>query len=206
MAFKTEQEKFWAETYATDYIEKNSDFDNVAGADAWRQMLDKAGQIDTILECGCNVGRNITFLDVVKPAASKSIIEISKPAYNFVMSNLSIASSFNGSIVESNLKEQSFDLVFTVGVLIHIHPDNLLENMKKMFDYSKKYILMGEYFNRTPTMIEYQGQQDKLFKCDFGKLFIENFPVSLVDYGFLWGHLNDKAGFDDITWWLFEKK
>ena len=54
-------------------------------------------------------------------------------------------------------------------------------------------------------MIEYQGQKDKLFKRDFGKLFIENFDVTVVDYGFLWGHIYDKAGFDDVTWWLFEK-
>jgi hypothetical protein len=92
-----------------------------------------------------------------------------------------------------------------MGVLIHIHPDDLLANMRKMFDYSNKYILIGEYFNRTPVMIEYQGQKDKLFKRDFGKLFIENFPVDLVDYGFLWGHIYDDAGFDDVTWWLFEK-
>ena len=78
--------------------------------------------------------------------------------------------------------------------------------MKKMYDYSKRYVLIGEYFNRTPTSIEYQGQPDKLFKRDFGKLFIENFDVKLVDYGFLWGHIYDKAGFDDITWWLFEKQ
>jgi len=29
--------------------------------------------------------------------------------------------------------------------------------------------------------------------------------VELVDYGFLWGHIYDSAGFDDITWWLFKK-
>jgi hypothetical protein len=34
---------------------------------------------------------------------------------------------------------------------------------------------------------------------------MENFPLKLLDYGFLWGHLYDSAGFDDITWWLFEK-
>jgi hypothetical protein len=54
-------------------------------------------------------------------------------------------------------------------------------------------------------MIEYQGEQNKLFKRDFGKLFIENFNVQLVDYGFLWGHIYDDAGFDDIKWCLFEK-
>jgi hypothetical protein len=66
--------------------------------------------------------------------------------------------------------------------------------------------LFGEYFNRTPVALEYQGQQDKLYKRDFGRLFIENFRVRLLDYGFLWGYVYDAAGFDDITWWLFEKQ
>ena len=79
-------------------------------------------------------------------------------------------------------------------------------NMRKVYGYSNKYILMGEYFNRTPVMLKYQEQEDKLFKRDFGKMFIENFPVTLVDYGFLWGHIYDTARFDDITWWLFEKE
>ena len=75
-----------------------------------------------------------------------------------------------------------------------------------MFDYSNRYILIGEYFNRTPIGLEYQGQSNKLFKRDFGKLVVENFAVDIVDYGFLWGHLYDAAGFDDVTWWLFKKK
>ncbi len=160
--------------------------------------------VSSILECGCNVGRNINFLNVVLPSANKSIIEISPQAYEFVTTKYELHSSFNGSIEECDLTGP-FDLVFTNGVLIHIHPDELLVNMRKMFDYSSKYILIGEYFNRTPVMLEYQGQKDRLFKRDFGKLFMENFPVKLVDYGFLWGHIYDKAGFDDITWWLFRK-
>jgi pseudaminic acid biosynthesis-associated methylase len=205
MTYKTEQEEFWANTYAADYIKKNSDFDGLAGQKAWHEMLSKTDSISTILECGCNIGRNIKFLNNILPSAKKSIIELSKPAYDFVINNMEIQNSFNGSIVESELNGHTFDLVFTMGVLIHIHPDKLLDNMQRMFLYSKKYILIGEYFNRTPTMIEYQGQKDKLFKRDFGKLFIENFDVTVVDYGFLWGHIYDKAGFDDVTWWLFEK-
>jgi hypothetical protein len=54
-------------------------------------------------------------------------------------------------------------------------------------------------------MIEYQGKKDRLFKRDFGKLFIENFDVKLVDYGFLWDHIYDAAGFDNVTWWLLQK-
>ncbi len=45
----------------------------------------------------------------------------------------------------------------------------------------------------------------ELFEGEFGKLFLENFPVKLVDNGFLWAHLNDKTGFYDITYLLFDK-
>lgn len=165
-------------------------------------MLSKANGIDNILECGSNIGRNIRFLESVVPDSRKSIIELSEPAYQRVTSICTLEHSFNGSILESNLPIDNFNMVFSMGVLIHISPQNLLENM---FSYSNKYILIGEYFSRSPVMIEYQGQINKLFKQDFGKLFIENFNVSLVDYGFLWGHEFDKAGFDDITWWLFKK-
>lgn len=204
---RSEQEKFWADKYAEDYIKKNSQFDNKLGAEAWSKMLSKVGSpVNNYLECGCNIGRNIDQLKIAVPSAKPSIIEISKPAFNFVTARHQFEHAFNGAILESTFKDGSFDLVFTMGVLIHINPDQLLEHMERMYKYSGKYILIGEYFNRTPTSIEYQGEKDKLFKRDFGKLFIENFEVKLVDYGFLWGHIYDTAGFDDITWWLFEKR
>lgn len=203
---RSDQEKFWADKYASDYIKKNSQFDNKLGADAWAKMLNKAGgEVGSYLECGCNIGRNIDQLKIVLPQATPSIIEISESAFNFVTSRHNFEHAFKGAILESKFEDGSFDLVFTMGVLIHINPDQLLAHMERMYKYSKKYILIGEYFNRTPTSIEYQGETDKLFKRDFGKLFIKSFEVKLIDYGFLWGHIYDDAGFDDITWWLFEK-
>jgi pseudaminic acid biosynthesis-associated methylase len=203
-ASRTEQEEFWAETYARNYIQKNGTFDKALGVEGWRAMLRKAQRIETLLECGCNIGR-IMFLGDVLPQVRKSTIEVSKPAYDFVTSRYSLESAFNGTILESDLPTGTFDLVFSMGVLIHINPDELVANMRKMYEYSRKYVLMGEYFNRTPISLEYQGQQNKLFKRDFGKLFLENCEARIVDYGFLWGHVYDAAGFDDITWWLFEK-
>ena len=205
MSSNIEQEAFWASRYAQEYIRKNSTFDHELGATAWRTMLAKAHGIANYLECGCNIGRNVEQIKRVLPEAQPSVIEISEPAFRIVTATQKMHHAFNGSILESRLPTRSFDLVFTIGVLIHIAPDALLAHMQKMFDYSAKYILMGEYFNRTPVTLEYRGETDKLFKRDFGKLFIENFHVRLVDYGFLWGHIYDKAGFDDITWWLFER-
>jgi len=199
-----EQQQFWKDQYAGAYIEKNSEFNTELGIKGWRQMLQKAGPVDSFLECGSNIGRNIGFLSAIYPEAKKNLIEISPAAYDIVTKRYNPELSFNGPIVESNFPKNNFDLVYTMGVLIHIHPDDLLANMQKMFDYSSEYILMGEYFNRTPVMIEYQGEANKLFKRDFGKLFVENFPVSVVDHGFLWGHAYEDV-FDDITYWLFKK-
>lgn len=207
MSFNSEQEQFWAKTYADDYIKKNSEFDHKLGAEAWKKMLQEThGGVGNFLECGCNIGRNIEQLKLVIPNAKPSIIEISEPAYKFVTARHDFSKAYNGPILDSDFEKASYDLVFTMGVLIHINPDQLLDHMKKMFEYSRKYVLMGEYFNRIPMSLEYQGEKDKLFKRDFGKLFLENFEVKLLDYGFLWGQIYDPAGFDDITWWLFEKR
>ena len=202
---RNNQEIFWSEQYAEDYIKKNAKFDAILGVQAWEKMLASTSGITSFLECGCNIGRNIDSLDRLLPSASKAIIEISKPAFDFVSSRHALAQKFNGSILESSL-EGSFDLVYTMGVLIHINPDELLANLQKAYNYSNKYLLFGEYFNRTPIMLDYQGQKNRLFKRDFGKLVMENFSVKLLDYGFLWGHIYDSAGFDDVTWWMFEKK
>jgi len=201
-----EQQKFWSNEYAEEYLKKNSQFNLAMGIKGWAKMLNRCAEIESILECGCNIGRNINFLDHFIPDAQKSIIEISTVAFEFVKNHYKVKNAFNGSILDADLKEESFDLVFTCGVLIHIHPDDLLANMTKILKLSSKYVLFAEYFNRTPVMLEYHGQKDRLFKRDFGKLFIENFDVKLIDYGFLWGHEYDCAGFDDITYWVFEKK
>lgn len=205
MNARNEQEAFWSETYAEDYIRKNSEFDEALGVEAWRRMLAGAETVESLLECGCNIGRNLRFLETVLPQARKSAIEISEPAYRYVTGAFDLDRSFNGPILEAPFEPGAFDLVFTMGVLIHVHPDNLAATMAKMHALSRRYVLIGEYFNRTPVMLEYQGEKDKLFKRDFGKAFIESHDVRLVDYGFLWGHIYDPAGFDDITWWLFEK-
>ena len=206
MKYNSDQEGFWAESYSKEYIEKNSQFDDIKGSEGWSKILKCTNyEISNFLELGCNVGRNIKQLQKVLPSAKPSVIEISEEAFEYANDQFTFEHAFNGPILDSDFAENSFDLTFTMGVLIHINPDQLLEHMKKLYGYSNNFIVMGEYFNRTPVSLEYQGQKDKLFKRDFGKLFLENFDVTLVDYGFLWGHIYDESGFDDITWWVFKK-
>ena len=103
MSFNSLQEKFWAKTYAEDYIKKNSKFNHELGVKARSKILDKIpGQIDTLLECGCNIGRNIKQIKSILPEVAPSIIEISKPAFDYAVRRYKVVDAFNGAILDSN--------------------------------------------------------------------------------------------------------
>jgi len=161
--------------------------------------------LSSILELGCNIGRNLHVFEKLLPEAQKSIVEISPLAFNTVTKNFKLKDSQNKSILDSDLPLNSFDLVFTSGVLVHVDPNDLLKTMSKMYNYSRKYILIVEMFSRTPKTVHYRNEDDLLFTRDFGRLFLDNYSCKVVDYGFLWGHYFDAAGFDDGNFWLFEK-
>lgn len=200
------QDVFWVDEYAEEYSSKNRDFDNELGKRGWAVILDKAKlEKKTYLELGCNIGRNLDQLSLLDPELNPSVVEINPKALEFVQSRHALQQSFCGPAQEAGFPSAYFELVFTCGVLIHVPPNDLLDVMAKMYQWSSRYIVVAEYFNRTPISIEYQGRPDLLFKRDFGAMFIDNFEVNLVDYGFLWGRIYDSAGFDDVTWWLFEK-
>ena len=59
---------------------------------------------------------------------------------------------------------------FDKGCLIHINPSYLRNVYENLYNASAKYILLCEYYNRTPTTVDYRGFKDKLFK----RFFVEN--------------------------------
>ena len=92
----------------------------------------------------------------------------------------------------------------TSGVLVHIHPDNLLPSCKEIYRCSTRWIGCIEYFADKPETVPYRGNNDQLFKRDFGSLWLDNFPdLRTVAYGFAWRRL---TGLDNVNWWLFEKR
>mgnify|MGYP000492294454 CR=1 FL=1 len=96
MEFSSDQEGFWAEEYSKEYIEKNSQFDDLKGAECWSKILHCTNyEISNFLELGCNVGRNIKQLQTVLPSAKPSAIEISKEAFQYANSKFTFENSFN---------------------------------------------------------------------------------------------------------------
>ena len=102
--------------------------------------------------------------------------------------------------------KKKFDLVLIKGVLIHVNPKELKKVYKKLYDTTKKYLLIVEYYNPDPISVKYRGHSEKLFKRDFAGEIIKSYPkIKLVDYGFVYkGDKNFPQ--DDLTWFLMEKK
>ena len=103
---------------------------------------------------------------------------------------------------ELPFRERWFDLVFTFGVLIHQPDDTLPLMMAEVVRTSRRYVLCGEYFSDDTVEVPYRGQEGALFKRDYGGLYQRLFPeLRPVRNGFL----SRAEGWDDITWWLFER-
>jgi len=202
------QEHFWTDKIAVDYVNDNSSFRADLGKKAWSIMLDSINlnDINSIADIGSNIGRNINFLKQILPKASYWAYDINPQALQSLKQRYPDVSTKHKTILDiGGSTDPKVDLVFTSQVLIHIAPENLGKAMQNIYSLSKKYVLIAEYFNRTPTSIEYRGERDVLFKRDFGGMFLDLLPGKCLGYGFLWGREYDLAGFDDVTYWLFER-
>ena len=137
------QEDFWKSRINLNYAQDNAEFERDLGIEAWNRMLFQviSLEINSYLDCGSNMGRNIVFLQEILPLASSNIIEIALEPFDVCKQRYKIDDSFLGSIKNAKF-EESFDLVFTSGVLIHINPDDLIETMANMFRLSSRYILI----------------------------------------------------------------
>ena len=108
-----------------------------------------------------------------------------------------------GTAASIDFPNGTADLAFTSGVLIHIHPDDLLVSCREIHRCARRYIACAEYFAQRPETIPYRGHGDVLFKRDFGTFWMDNFPdLRFLGCGFAWKRM---TGLDDLTWWLFEK-
>lgn len=95
------------------------------------------------------------------------------------------------------------DLVFTCGVLIHVHPDDLLTACSQIVRCARKYVVCVEYFCPEPETKRYRHRDGMLFKRDFGSFYLDHFSdLKIVNCGFNWSRT---TGDDNTTWWIFRR-
>ncbi|MAM33934.1 MAG: pseudaminic acid biosynthesis-associated methylase [Micavibrio sp.] len=204
-SYTTEQENFWAQDFGKNYIDRNSIKDILpAKLKFFSDILPRVGGVTDIFEFGANIGINLHALHTLLPKANLKALEINPDAVKELRKNDWLKEIQEGSLLEKSFPDQA-DLVLTSGVLIYINPDKLEKAYQNIYDTSRKYILLAEYYNPSPVSITYRGHNDRLFKRDFAGDMLEKFDnLRLIDYGFTYKR-DPHFPLDDITWFLMEK-
>lgn len=193
-------EQLWSGDFGDAYTDRNHD--SYARRDEfWRKFL--AGKdCKRILEVGCNVGGNLRGISQYAPAVGVHGVDVNEKALAELRSNSPSINAQWATARSLPYRDGWFDLVFTMGVLIH-QPDSTLPLvMSEMVRCSRQWILAGEYFAKGNEAVPYRGHNGALFKRDYGTIFRDLFgDLDLVESGFL----SRDDGWDDITWWLFRR-
>lgn len=204
MTFKTDQEAFWAGGFGDEYASRNQGETLItSNVVLFGNMLRSAPGVRSVVELGCNIGLNLQALNRIDSEIALCGYEINGNAVQKAR-DLGIAEIHHQTIIEAIPAATTYDLAFTKGVLIHIHPDELPRVYDNLFAISRRYILVCEYYNPSPVTVTYRGNADRLFKRDFAGELMDRFGLSLVDYGFTYRRDNYFPQ-DDCTWFLLEK-
>jgi pseudaminic acid biosynthesis-associated methylase len=206
MNYKTDQEKFWAGEFGDEYTDRNNVAELIAiRTHAFAKIFSKTKGINSALEFGANIGDNLLAIRNLIPSCSFSAIEINSKAAE-VLKSIPNTTVHLGSIFDFSPQVLGkHDITFTCHVLIHINPEMLPQVYSRMYDCSGKYILIKEYYNPTPVVVNYRGNTERLFKRDFAGDMMDLYPdLELIDYGFQY-HRDYNFPEDDSTWFLLKK-
>ena len=192
-------EQLWSGEFGDQYVERNRDF--AVRQAFWADLLSSIS-CQRVLEVGCNLGGNLQWIAQNLPPQEVYGVDVNLKALRQLRAAVPDVNATWSAGRELPFRDGWFDLVFTFGVLIHQPDDTLPLMMAEMVRTSRRYVLCGEYFATQTEEVPYRGEQAALFRRDYGGLFRRLFPeLELKREGFL----SKNEGWDDITWWLFEK-
>lgn len=194
-------ESLWQGRFGNAYTERNAGASS--GREAfWRDLL-SAISPGRVLEVGCNLGPNLRWIAQRIPPRDVWGVDVNEAALGEARARVPGVNAVWARALELPFRDGFFDLVFTTGVLIHQPPELLREVMAEIVRCSRRWVLCGEYFAESPTDILYRGQEGALHKCDFGGMYLREFPdLRLLRTGFL----PRGSGWDDVTFWLLERR
>ncbi len=139
-----------------------------------RRFLQAVPKESSFLEVGCNTGNQLLML---RQAGWKNLsaIELQPYAADIARRRLGDIRIELGSALALPWPADSFDVVFTSGVLIHIAPSDLPRAINEIHRVSKKYIWGLEYYAPDVTEVQYRDHSSLLWKMDFARAYLERF-------------------------------
>lgn len=167
----------------------------------WNRMLVKT-RARSVYEVGCNAGWNMSALRAVGDGMLPTVYGCDINPIAVKQARAAGLDVYQGDALEAlshHGMQPTFDLVMTVGCLIHIPPQTLPAVMQAIVATSAQYVLAVEYEGDGES-IEYRGEYDRLWKRDYGALY-HDLGMRLVDTG----PVGPMDGFDHCTWWLLSK-
>ena len=132
--------------------------------------------ITSALELGCNNGANLTFLSEHNPSLKLAGLDICERAIKHAKEVEGCpADLFVGSIYDlSRFEDNSFDMVFTCAVLLHINHDKAKEVMREMVRIARKKVVHLERQTKRPKILSYaHGEIPHAFSHNFIRSYAE---------------------------------
>ncbi len=195
----TSQLILWVSEFGAEYTDRNN-VELPGRMRAWADMMEGV-EARRILEVGCNVGWNLTYLSrlgdyelVGIEPQDYALQKARRRAHGFT--------AVQGNAFDIPFDDGAFDLVFTSGVLIHVHGDDLDRAMAEIYRTSRRYILYIEYDDDTEVEVPYRDRGEALWRRNHRAHWLRNFPQLRLLRSGSWGKEHDH---DDTTWCLFEK-
>lgn len=156
----------------------------------------------TVIEFGANIGENLRAIRQIQGSILTGV-EINE---SLLPQLQQAADSAVTGAIQSFQPNRKWDLTFTRGLLIHIHPAEIHAAYRTLYECSARHILIAEYYSPKPVEVEYRGQNGLLWKRDFAGEMLDSYSdLRLTDYGFVY-HRDQNWPQDDINWFLLEKR
>jgi len=212
-AYKTSQENVWSSDHGFRYVihHMSEDWQNNIRIPVWTLFLAQVPDVSSICEFGCNIGANLKAIHHVKPDIALTGIEINPHAV-YMLQKEDIGDIHCASILDAEMGQQ-YDLVFTRGVLIHIHPDEVAKVMHNMARHAKRYVLIYEIYSADPHALDRYKPMSKEAVPDeeyqFWRDFSGDFQALYPDWRVVATGVNDtldqapKEG--DMHWTIFSR-
>ena len=192
-------EDLWQGNFGDSYMRRNLHTSEHRGP-FWNEIF-RTFHVTSILEIGCNLGANLQWITSLIPPRNVFGIDINKNALSELHRNQPKINVVWCPARDLPFTDQRFDLVFTMGVLIHQPEESLPLVMSEIVRCAKRYILCAEYYSKNTKEVVYHGLSGALFKRNYVTIYKNLFPeLTLVKQGFL----SKKYGWDDVTYWVFE--
>lgn len=201
----THQKEWWAGEGGNAYTHRNR-VNWLKRVPFWTDMMVRTGA-RRVYEVGCNYGANLLAIRAVSHPETEilgmDVNEMALRQANYLGFDVQLNTAADcAEVIRKKTNSDYFrsDLVFTVGVLIHIPTAQLAQEMQAIIDISREYVLSVEYEAGEEQEVRYRDEDGLLWRRPYGAMYQAMGLTEVAN-----GELFIDDGFDNCKWHLMKK-